>query len=150
VKHLQRFFSSDASGGIILIFAAALAMLLANTGATSGLYHSFLETPVQLRVGALEINKNMLLWINDALMAVFFLLIGLEVKRDDSGALASRRQAVFPVVAALGGMIVPALIYLAFNAQDPITREGGRFRRRPISPLRWACWRCWAVAYRRR
>jgi Na+:H+ antiporter, NhaA family len=102
-----------------------LAMLLANTGATSGIYHSFLETPVQLRVGALEINKNMLLWINDALMAVFFLLIGLEVKREMiQGALASRRQAVFPVVAALGGMIVPALIYLAFNAQDPITREG--------------------------
>lgn len=125
MKHLQRFFSSDASGGIILIFAAALAMLLANTGATSGIYHSFLETPVQLRVGALEINKNMLLWINDALMAVFFLLIGLEVKREMiQGALASRRQAVFPVVAALGGMIVPALIYLAFNAQDPITREG--------------------------
>ncbi|MCP6559315.1 Na+/H+ antiporter NhaA, partial [Klebsiella pneumoniae] len=85
----------------------------------SGIYHSFLETPVQLRVGALEINKNMLLWINDALMAVFFLLIGLEVKREMiQGALASRRQAVFPVVAALGGMIVPALIYLAFNAQD--------------------------------
>lgn len=125
MKHLQRFFSSDASGGIILICAAALAMLLANTGTTSALYHSFLQTPVQLRVGALEINKNMLLWINDALMAVFFLLIGLEVKREMiQGALASRRQAVFPVVAAFGGMVVPALIYLAFNAQDPITREG--------------------------
>ena len=125
MKHLQRFLSSDASGGIILIFAAVLAMLLANTDATSGLYHSFLETPVQLRVGALEINKNMLLWINDALMAVFFLLIGLEVKREMmQGALASRRQAVFPVLAALGGMIVPALIYLAFNAQDPIARGG--------------------------
>ena len=125
MKHLQRFFSSDASGGIILIIAAALAMLLANIGATSGLYHSFLETPVQLRVGALEINKNMLLWINDALMAVFFLLIGLEVKREMlQGALASRRQAVFPIIAALGGMVVPALVYLAFNAQDPIAREG--------------------------
>ena len=103
MKHLQRFFQSDASGGIILILAAIMAMLLANTGMTSGLYRSFLETPVQLRVGALEINKNMLLWINDALMAVFFLLIGLEVKREmNQGALASRRQAVFPVVAALG------------------------------------------------
>ena len=125
MKHLQRFFSSDASGGIILICAAALAMLVANTSATTGLYHAFLDTPVQLRVGALDINKNMLLWINDALMAIFFLLIGLEVKREImQGALASRRQAIFPVVAALGGMVVPALVYLAFNAQNPLTREG--------------------------
>jgi len=125
MKHLQRFFSNEASGGIILIIAAALAMLLANMGSTSGLYHSFLETPVQLKVGALEINKNMLLWINDALMAVFFLLIGLEVKRElIVGSLASRQQAIFPVIAALGGMVVPALVYLAFNFQDPITREG--------------------------
>ncbi|MGU3414387.1 Na+/H+ antiporter NhaA [Enterobacteriaceae bacterium C34A] len=125
MKHLQRFFSGDASGGIILIIAAALAMLLANLGATSGLYHAFLDTPVQLRVGALEINKNMLLWINDALMAVFFLLIGLEVKRElVVGSLASRRQAIFPVIAALGGMVVPALVYLAFNYQDPVASGG--------------------------
>ncbi|MDU5730433.1 MAG: Na+/H+ antiporter NhaA [Citrobacter freundii] len=115
MKHLHRFFSSDASGGIILIIAAVVAMLMANIGVTSGWYHAFLETPVQLRVGALEINKNMLLWINDALMAVFFLLIGLEVKRElMQGSLASLRQA----------MIVPALLYLAFNYADPITREG--------------------------
>ncbi|MER1977042.1 MULTISPECIES: Na+/H+ antiporter NhaA [Pseudocitrobacter] len=125
MKHLQRFFHSDASGGIILIIAASLAMLLANMGAISGLYHAFLDTPVQLKVGALEINKNMLLWINDALMAVFFLLIGLEVKREMvEGALATRRQAIFPVVAALGGMVVPALVYLAFNFQDPIASSG--------------------------
>lgn len=125
MKHLQRFFHSDTSGGIILIIAASLAMLLANMGATSGLYHAFLDTPVQLKVGALEINKNMLLWINDALMAVFFLLIGLEVKREMvEGALATRRQAIFPVVAALGGMVVPALVYLAFNFQDPIASSG--------------------------
>lgn len=125
MKHLQRFFHSDASGGIILIIAASLAMLLANMGATSGLYHAFLDTPVQLKVGVLEINKNMLLWINDALMAVFFLLIGLEVKREMvEGALATRRQAIFPVVAALGGMVVPALVYLAFNFQDPVASSG--------------------------
>ena len=125
MKHIQRFFNNDASGGILLIIAAVLAMLMANMGATSGLYHAFLETPVQLRVGALEINKNMLLWINDALMAVFFLLIGLEVKRElMQGSLATRRQAIFPVIAALGGMVVPALVYLAFNAQDPIASSG--------------------------
>jgi NhaA family Na+:H+ antiporter len=71
------------------------------------------------------------------------LLIGLEVKRElIQGSLASRRQAVFPVIAALGGMIVPALVYLAFNAQDPVAREGGRSRRRRILPLPSACWRC--------
>ncbi|MCI1899820.1 MAG: Na+/H+ antiporter NhaA [Enterobacter sp.] len=125
MKLLHRFFSNEASGGIILILAAAFAMVLANLGATQGLYHAFLETPVELRVGVLEINKNMLLWINDALMAVFFLLVGLEVKRElVLGSLASRQRAAFPVIAAIGGMVVPALIYLAFNYQDPIARQG--------------------------
>ena len=122
---LSRFFRSDVSGGIILIVAAACAMLLANTDLTRDFYQALLEMPVQLRVGALEINKNLLLWINDALMAVFFLLIGLEVKRELlTGALATRRQAVFPVIAALGGMLVPALCYLAFNGTDPVARHG--------------------------
>lgn len=121
----SRFFRSDVSGGIILIVAAACAMVLANTDLTRGFYQALLEMPVQLRVGALEINKNLLLWVNDALMAVFFLLIGLEVKRELlMGALATRRQAVFPVIAALGGMLIPALCYLAFNASDPVARHG--------------------------
>jgi len=125
VKLLHRFFQNEASGGIILILAAAFAMLLANLGVTRDLYHAFLETPVELRVGVLEINKNMLLWINDALMAVFFLLVGLEVKRElVQGSLASRQRAAFPVIAAIGGMVVPALIYLAFNYQDPVARHG--------------------------
>ena len=125
MKLLHRFFQNEASGGIILILAAACAMLLANLGVTRDLYHAFLETPVELRVGVLEINKNMLLWINDALMAVFFLLVGLEVKRElVQGSLASRQRAAFPVIAAIGGMVVPALIYLAFNYQDPVARHG--------------------------
>lgn len=125
MNRLHRFFSSDAAGGIILILAAALAMLLANTGAVSTTYQSFLATPVEIRVGALEINKNMLLWISDALMAIFFLLIGLEVKRElVQGALATRQQAIFPVIAAFGGMVIPAAIYLMFNFQEPLTRQG--------------------------
>lgn len=124
-KKLKRFFHSDASSGIFLILAAVLAMVLANLGSTSELYQSFLNTPVEVRIGSLDISKNLLLWVNDALMAIFFLMIGLEVKREMvSGSLASMRQASFPVIAALGGMVVPAAIYLLFNFQDPITREG--------------------------
>ncbi|HEY1843277.1 MAG TPA: Na+/H+ antiporter NhaA [Buttiauxella sp.] len=124
-KTLQRFFHGDAAGGILLILAASAAMILANLDATSGFYQAFLETPVEVRIGSLDISKNLLLWVNDALMAIFFLMIGLEVKREMvEGSLASRRQASFPVIAALGGMVVPAVLYLAFNYQDPVTREG--------------------------
>ncbi|WP_126357604.1 Na+/H+ antiporter NhaA [Cedecea lapagei] len=124
-KNLQRFFQNDAAGGIFLIVAAALAMLLANLESTSAGYEAFLATPVEVRIGPLDISKNLLLWVNDALMAIFFLMIGLEVKREMVvGSLADRRQASFPVIAALGGMVVPALLYLVFNYADPVTREG--------------------------
>lgn len=88
----------------------------------------------------------MLLWINDALMAVFFLLVGLEVKRElMQGSLVSLRQAAFPVIAAIGGMIVPALLYLAFNYADPITREGWAIPAATDIAFALACWRCWEV-----
>lgn len=125
MKVLHRFINSDASGGVTLIVAALLAMIMANLDATSGLYHDFLSIPVELTVGSLEIHKDMLLWINDALMAVFFLAIGLEVKSElVQGSLATRQQAAFPVIAALGGMVLPALIYLLFNFHDPVARHG--------------------------
>lgn len=125
MKFLQRFFSSDISGGIVLIIAAVLAMFCANLEVTKAGYQAFLDTPVAFKFAALEINKNMLLWINDALMAVFFLMVGLEVKYElMQGSLASRQQAIFPVIAALGGMVVPALIFLAFNMHDPLARHG--------------------------
>ncbi|GJL34267.1 Na(+)/H(+) antiporter NhaA [Phytobacter ursingii] len=125
MKFLQRFFSSDISGGIVLIVAAVLAMFCANLDVTKAGYQAFLDIPVAFKFGALEINKNMLLWINDALMAVFFLMVGLEVKYElMQGSLASRQQAIFPVIAALGGMIAPALIFLAFNFPDPLARHG--------------------------
>ena len=114
----------ESAGGILLILAAALAMLLANSP-FSHLYHQFLDTDVQIRIDALDLHKPLLLWINDGLMAIFFLLIGLEVKREMlEGALSSREQALFPAIAAVGGMLAPALIYLAFNHDNPITHAG--------------------------
>lgn len=108
-----------------MIIAALLAMLLANLSSTADFYHRFLTLPVEVQIGTLEIKKNLLLWINDALMALFFLVVGLEVKREMViGSLAHRRQAAFPVIAALGGMAVPALFYLAFNGSDPMNRAG--------------------------
>ncbi|WP_318374910.1 Na+/H+ antiporter NhaA [Enterobacter sp.] len=125
MKVLHRFINSDASGGVTLIVAALLAMIMANLDATSGLYRDFLSIPVELTVGSLEIHKDMLLWINDALMAIFFLSVGLEVKSElVQGSLATRQQAAFPVIAALGGMVLPALIYLLFNFHDPVARHG--------------------------
>ncbi len=116
-------------------------------GATGGWYHDFLETPVQLRVGALGNQQNMLLWINDTLMAVFFLMIGTEVKRElMQGSLAGLRG--LPVIAAIGGMIVPALLYRRFSTPIRSLAGAGLFLPRRISPLRWACWRCWAAGFR--
>ena len=122
---LKSFIESDASNGMVLIMAAVAAMILANSAETAHGYQAFLNEPVQIRFGALDISKNLLLWINDALMALFFLLIGLEVKRElIVGELASRDKAIFPVIAALGGMALPALVFLGFNHGDEIARNG--------------------------
>lgn len=122
---LKSFIESDASNGMVLIMAAVAAMILANSAETVQGYQAFLNEPVQIRFGALDISKNLLLWINDALMALFFLLIGLEVKRElIVGELASRDKAIFPVIAALGGMALPALVFLGFNHNDEIARNG--------------------------
>ncbi|RLM28188.1 Na(+)/H(+) antiporter NhaA [Brenneria alni] len=125
INMLRRFVGLDAAAGLMLIGATLLAMILANIPFSSEGYQQFLMIPVQIKFGALEINKNLLLWINDGLMAIFFLMIGLEVKRElVMGALASRRQAMLPLVAAIGGMLFPALFFLLFNAGDEVTRHG--------------------------
>jgi len=122
---LKKIVESDATGGVVLIIAAALAMVLANSGATQQGYRDLLAIPVEFRFGSLDISKDLLLWINDALMALFFLMVGLEVKRElVMGALAKREQALFPLIAALGGMIAPAIIFLLFNGADAATRSG--------------------------
>ena len=121
---LQKWVKSEAAGGVILIIAAALALILANAGWSAKGYQQLLHfTPTGGNRG--EHPHDILFWINDALMALFFLLVGLEVKRElVAGALASKQQALFPFIAALGGMIAPALIFLSFNASHPGIRNG--------------------------
>lgn len=125
MSRIQRFIASEASGGILLIIAAILAMLMVNIDATHNLYLAFLAVPVEVHIGALLIDKDVLTWINDALMAAFFLYVGLEVKHElVKGSLSTMRQAIFPVVAALGGIAVPALVYLALNNHSALYHDG--------------------------
>ncbi len=121
---IANFFRMEASSGIVLMFATVLALVFANT-ALHSYYDLFLDTPVAVKIGALEIAKPLLLWINDGLMAVFFFLVGLELKRElIEGELSDWRKVVLPCVGAIGGMAVPALIYIAFNLGDEVALAG--------------------------
>ncbi|GAA0350582.1 Na+/H+ antiporter NhaA [Morganella psychrotolerans] len=121
---IRQFLRLEAAGGILLIIAALVALIMANTS-LSVVYQQFLDIPVAVKFSALEIDKPLLLWINDALMAIFFLVVGLEVKRELMvGSLAGRDKAMFPAIAALGGMVAPALVYLLFNGSDPAASQG--------------------------
>jgi NhaA family Na+:H+ antiporter len=118
------FMQHDAASGVVLLGAALLALILQNSPA-SWLYDSLLGTPVTVRVGALMVDKPLLLWINDGLMAVFFFLVGLEIKRELMvGELSTAKQAALPLIAAVGGMLVPALIYSAINWADDVALHG--------------------------
>ncbi len=122
---LMKIFRSEAAGGIVLIFAAVVAMVLANAGWSAEGYQHFLHFTLSGDSSTDAHPHNTLFWINDALMAVFFLLVGLEVKQElVHGALATRQQAIFPLLAALGGMIAPAALFLVVNAQHPELRNG--------------------------
>ena len=106
------------------MFMTMVAMILANSPFV-GVYEDFLAPPVQVRVGDLDIAKPLLLWINDGLMAIFFFLIGLEIKREVlTGSLSSPSQVVLPGIAAVAGIAAPALVYLWFNGQDAVAIEG--------------------------
>jgi len=118
------FMKLESAGGILLLLAAILAMLIANSP-LSDFYGSLLDTTVAVQVGALAINKPLLLWVNDGLMAVFFFLIGLEIKREImEGELSSFSQVVLPGMGALGGMVVPAAIYAWLNWGDSVALDG--------------------------
>lgn len=121
---MSDFLKKESAGGIIMILAAVLAMLFANSP-LADYYHALLSTPVEVRVGSLEIAKPLLLWVNDGLMAVFFFLIGLELKRElIEGELSNRKNIILPGIGAIGGMIVPAAIYIGFNLGDPVALQG--------------------------
>lgn len=124
VDTIHKWFKHDAAGGIVLVVAALLAMILANSP-LSGLYNGVLEIPVAVKFGAFEIAKPLLLWVNDGLMAIFFFLVGLEIKRELlEGHLSSPAQIVLPGVAAIAGIVFPALIYVWFNIGDAVAVNG--------------------------
>jgi NhaA family Na+:H+ antiporter len=121
---IKHFLKQESAGGILLVFAGALAMVLANSPLVS-FYNLLIDTPVVVQVGALKLAKPLLLWVNDGFMAVFFLLVGLELKREFlEGELSDYRNVILPGLGAAGGMAVPALIYILLNPNDPVAQRG--------------------------
>ncbi len=121
---VARLAHHEATPGVILILSAALAMLLANSG-LSDAYRSVLETPLSVLIGGNGLSKPILLWINDGLMALFFLLIGLELKREVlEGKLRNPRDLLLPGLAAVGGMAFPAILFLSLNWSVPANKVG--------------------------
>jgi len=118
------FMKLESAGGILLLAASLIAMLVANSPWVE-FYNAFLDTTVAVQVGAFAIDKPLLLWINDGLMTVFFFLVGLEIKREVmEGELSTLPQIILPGIGALGGMVVPAAIYTGINWNDPIAMDG--------------------------
>lgn len=121
---IENFLKKESASGIILMITAVAAIIVANSPLES-LYNLLIDTTVAVQVGALAINKPLLLWINDGLMAVFFLLVGLELKREVlEGELSDPANIVLPAIGAVGGMVVPALVYAWFNQDNPVAMQG--------------------------
>jgi len=124
ISAIRDFLKLESASGILLIGAMALAMIMNNT-ALDGLYQAIIKTPIAVQVGALVIDKPLLLWINDGLMALFFFTVGLELKREIlEGELSHVSQVALPLAGALGGMLMPALIYAAMTRHDPVLLSG--------------------------
>jgi Na+:H+ antiporter, NhaA family len=121
---INEFLALETAGGILLMASTVLALIAANSPVV-GLYNAFLDAPVEVRVGAISVAKPALLWINDGLMAVFFFLIGMELKREFlEGELSSWRRVALPAAGALGGMIVPVAIFVLLNRGDAAALRG--------------------------
>ena len=124
LRGVALLFKHEAAGGILLVAAAALALMLDNSR-FAWTSEALLRTRLGVRLGDFTLDKPLLLWINDGLMAVFFFLVGLEIKRELLvGELSTRQQAALPVIGACGGMILPALIYMLINMTNPAAWNG--------------------------
>ena len=124
IHALRAFVALESAGGILLALAAVLALVLANSP-LAFVYDAFLDTPVEVRAGTLQIAKPLLLWVNDGLMALFFFMVGLEIKREVmEGELSDSKQVLLPAIAAVGGMAVPAAIYATINAGNTVALAG--------------------------
>ena len=124
VTALRDFLKLESAGGIVLVLAGVAAMIAANT-ALAPWYEALLQVPIKIQVGAFKIDKSLLIWINDLLMAIFFLLVGLEIKREaTTGELSDGAKVALPAIAALGGMLVPAGLYAWINWGDPVGIRG--------------------------
>ncbi|MDH5176861.1 MAG: Na+/H+ antiporter NhaA [Gammaproteobacteria bacterium] len=124
VAALTNFLKLESASGILLVIAGTLAMIAANTQLAGG-YQAFLGTPISLQIGSFQLDKPLLIWINDLLMAIFFLLVGLEIKREVvAGELSDPSKVALPGIAAIGGMVVPAAIYASLNLHDPVGIRG--------------------------
>ena len=121
---IRNFLKMESSAGIILMAAAVLAMIIANSPLRE-YYGLLLDVPVEIRIGALQIAKPFILWVNDGLMAVFFFLVGLELKREViEGELSTLSNIILPALGAVGGIVVPVAIYVWFNSGDPAGMRG--------------------------
>jgi len=121
---IKEFMRLESAGGILLIIASVLAMVAANSPA-SALYDLLLDVPIEIRLGSLEVAKPLILWVNDGLMAVFFFMVGLELKREIlQGELSELDNILLPLVGAVGGIAIPVLIYVAFNHGDAAAMTG--------------------------
>ena len=124
LKALLDFLRLEAAGGLLLMVAAVSAMVVANSP-LADYYAALLDIPLEIRIGTFGIAKPLLLWINDGLMAVFFFLVGMELKREVvEGHLSSLPRASLPAFAAVGGMLAPAAFFAAFNWGNPVARKG--------------------------
>jgi hypothetical protein len=121
---IREFLKLESASGILLVVAGALAMVAANT-MLAGWYESLLATPFKIQLGDLELGKPLVIWVNDLLMAIFFLLVGLEIKREVvMGELSDTAKVALPAFGAVGGMLVPAAIYAWLNWNDPVGIRG--------------------------